>query len=88
MNQWSRRGFFNAVTVAQRPAILALDQLANSPRSQLFGISASGSSFSGAPGSVPVSFPTFATSLKIDQLSSVAIFGGSLTGAAVSRLVA
>jgi hypothetical protein len=79
-NQWSRCGFFNAATVAQRSAILALDQLANSPRSQLFGISASGSSFSGAPASMPVSFQTFATSQKIDQLSGVAISGGSLTG--------
>jgi hypothetical protein len=74
--------------VAQRPAILALDQLANSPRSQLFGISASGSSFSGAPGSVPVSFPTFATSQKIDQLLASPISGGSVTRAAVNGLMA
>ena len=88
MNQWSRRGFFNAVTVAQRSAILHSTNLANSPRSQVSSTTTSGLSFSGVPASGSVSFQTFATSQKIDQLLASPISGGSVTRAAVNGLMA
>ncbi len=66
-------------TVTHAELTAALEQIANSLRSQLFSF-ASTPSFSGLAATTPVSFQAFSISQRIDQLTNVTISNATVSG--------